>query len=498
MMTLQCRCEKDRGVFLCYDLTHHNSSNRCSISHKLFVLVLVVTIGILVSSGTTIKPTTTSDLSSHSSSSSFLVFALSAATGSPLSASKLSSNPTSNTNHSLRTVLVTGGAGYIGSHTCLELLLQKHDNENDNNGRSNYRYKVIVVDNLDNSSEESLRRVRQLLAQHQQQESSGDSDSNTDSNCEERLIFRQCDIRDKDGIELILQEFPDISSCIHFAGLKAVGESVSNPLLYYHCNIAGTITLLQLLQQYNVKHFVFSSSATVYGEPEVLPITEDAKLQATNPYGRTKLFIEEILRDCYAAQPTFWNTLILRYFNPIGAHPSGQIGEDPQGIPNNLMPFIAQVCVGRRKELSIFGNDYPTPDGTGVRDYIHVVDLAKGHVAALETLYTTPDLGCRAVNLGTGKGISVLELVEGMRKATGTPIPYVVAPRRPGDVATVYADPSTAQELLHWKATLDVNDMCTDTWRWQSTNPYGYETAKIQESSQNDNEEKVLEVTETK
>ena len=226
--------------------------------------------------------------------------------------------------------MVTGGAGYIGSHTCLELLLQKdEENESDDNER-NYRYKVIVVDNLDNSSEESLRRVRQLLLQHHNDNSKTDKNNNgilIDD--EERLIFRQCDIRDKDGIELILQEFPDISSCIHFAGLKAVGESVSNPLLYYHCNIAGTITLLQLLQKYNVKNFVFSSSATVYGEPEVLPITEDSKLQATNPYGRTKLFIEEILRDCYAAQPTSWNTLILRYFNPIGAHPSGQIGEDP-------------------------------------------------------------------------------------------------------------------------------------------------------------------------
>jgi UDP-glucose 4-epimerase len=348
-----------------------------------------------------------------------------------------------------RTVLVTGGAGYIGSHTCLELLQQ-----------TDHLYKVIVVDNLDNSSEESLRRVRQL--------------SSITEEAADRLVFRQCDIRDKAGIEKILQEFPDISSCIHFAGLKAVGESVSKPLMYYDCNIGGTVSLLELLQEHNVRNFVFSSSATVYGEPEVLPITEQARLQATNPYGRTKLFIEEILRDCYAAKPDFWNTLILRYFNPIGAHPSGRIGEDPQGIPNNLMPFIAQVCVGRREKLSIFGNDYDTPDGTGVRDYIHVVDLAKGHVAALDTLYSTPDLGCRAVNLGTGHGISVLELVEGMRKATGTPVPYVIAPRRPGDVATVYADPTLAEQLLHWKAQLGVEEMCADTWRWQSTNPFGY------------------------
>jgi UDP-glucose 4-epimerase len=321
-----------------------------------------------------------------------------------------------------------------------------HNNNHSNNNNSNYQYKVIVVDNLDNSSEESLRRVRQLVAvveQQQQQplDASSSSNNNNDNssnnnnnnnNNNERLVFRKCDIRDRDGMAAIFQEFPDITSCIHFAGLKAVGASVSNPLSYYDCNVGGTITLLQLLHEYKVRNVVFSSSATVYGEPQHLPITEEATLQATNPYGRTKLFIEEILRDCYAAQPTLWNTLILRYFNP-------------------------------------------TPDGTGVRDYIHVVDLAKGHVAALEALYTTPNLGCRAVNLGTGQGISVLQLVEGMEKATGTTIPYVIAPRRPGDVATVYADPTTAQQLLHWKAILDVDDMCTDTWRWQSTNPYGYQ-----------------------
>lgn len=345
-----------------------------------------------------------------------------------------------------RTVLVTGGAGYIGSHTCLELLEQPND-----------LYRVIVVDNLDNSSEESLRRVQRLT-----------------SCAKDRLIFRQCDIRDRQGLERVLDDFPEISSCIHFAGLKAVGESVAKPLSYYDCNICGTVNLLQLLQEKGVKNFVFSSSATVYGEPEMLPLTENARLQATNPYGRTKLFIEEILRDCHAADSS-WNTLILRYFNPIGAHSSGQLGEDPQGIPNNLMPFIAQVCVGRRAKLSVFGDDYDTPDGTGVRDYIHVVDLAKGHAAALDTLYTNPDLGCRAVNLGTGKGVSVLELVEGMRKATGTPVPFEMAPRRPGDVATMYADPSTAENLLQWRAKLGVDAMCEDTWRWQSTNPYGYQ-----------------------
>jgi len=345
-----------------------------------------------------------------------------------------------------RTVLVTGGAGYIGSHCCLELLDHPGD-----------LYRVVVVDNLDNSSEESLKRVQRLTA------------------CaKDRLVFRHCDIRDRKGLRKVLDEFPDISSCIHFAGLKAVGESVAKPLSYYECNIGGTVHLLELLQEKGVKNFVFSSSATVYGEPEMLPLTEKARLQATNPYGRTKLFIEEILRDCHAADPS-WNTLILRYFNPIGAHPSGEIGEDPQGIPNNLMPFIAQVCVGRRDKLSVFGDDYDTPDGTGVRDYIHVVDLARGHVAALETLYSTPDLGCRAVNLGTGKGVSVLELVEGMRKATGTPVPFEIAPRRPGDVAAVYADPSTAEKLLKWKAELGVKEMCEDTWRWQSTNPYGYQ-----------------------
>ena len=218
---------------------------------------------------------------------------------------------------------------------------------------------------------------------------------------------------------------------------------------------------------------MFSSSATVYGDPEFLPITESARLQATNPYGRTKLFIEEILRDCHASDDT-WNVLILRYFNPIGAHPSGKIGEDPQGIPNNLMPFIAQVCVGRRDKLSVFGDDYDTPDGTGVRDYIHVVDLAKGHVAALEKLYTD-NVGCTAVNLGTGRGVSVLELVDGMGKATGKPVPYAIAPRRPGDVASVYADPKLAQDLLKWKAELGVEEMCKDTWTWQSNNPYGYQ-----------------------
>lgn len=346
-----------------------------------------------------------------------------------------------------RTVLVTGGAGYIGSHTCLELL-----SEADN------KYRVVVVDNLDNSSEESLKRVQAL------------------TNCDkDRLLFRQCDLRDKEGLKKVLDEFPEISSCVHFAGLKAVGESVAKPLLYYDCNIGATVNLLEELGNRGITKFVFSSSATVYGEPEMLPIRETARLQATNPYGRTKLFVEEILRDCHASDPS-WNVLILRYFNPIGAHPSGKIGEDPQGIPNNLMPFIAQVCVGRREKLSVFGDDYDTPDGTGVRDYIHVVDLAKGHVAALDKLYSE-EVGCSAVNLGTGKGVSVLDLVNGMSEASGSPVPYEMSPRRPGDVATVYADPATASDVLGWEATLGVKEMCEDTWRWQSTNPYGYKEA---------------------
>jgi len=343
-----------------------------------------------------------------------------------------------------KTVLVTGGAGYIGSHTCLELL--KNDD-----------YAVVVVDNLENSSQESLKRVRELAKVD-----------------EKRLVFRHCDIRDGECLKRVLDDYPSISSCIHFAGLKAVGESVAKPLEYYDANIAGTVTLLKLLQERKVHRFVFSSSATVYGEPEMLPITEQARLQATNPYGRTKLFIEEILRDVHASTPEDWKILILRYFNPIGAHPSGRIGEDPSGIPNNLMPYIAQVCVGRRKELSVFGDDYDTPDGTGVRDYIHVVDLAQGHVAALRKLYADPKGSCKSVNLGTGQGVSVLELVQGMAEATGKPVPYKIAPRRPGDVATVYADPTTAFEYLGWKAELGVTEMCRDTWKWQSQNPNGY------------------------
>jgi len=350
-----------------------------------------------------------------------------------------------------RTVLVTGGAGYIGSHTCVELL--KTGN-----------YRVVVVDTLENSSEESLRRVKKL------------------TKCDDDdLIFCECDVRDATGLDDVLRRHPDISSCIHFAGLKAVGESVALPLDYYSANVGGTATLLAALLKRGVKNFVFSSSATVYGDPETLPITETSRLSATNPYGRTKLFIEEMLRDCAAGDEEAWNILILRYFNPIGAHESGEMGEDPRGIPNNLMPFVAQVCVGRRERLSVFGDDYDTPDGTGVRDYIHVVDLAKGHVAALDKLYSQ-HLGCEAVNLGTGNGVSVLELVNGMAEATKKPVPYVIAPRRPGDVAAVWADPSKAESMLNWRSALGLKEMCEDTWRWQKNNPMGYQVGDLLEN----------------
>jgi UDP-glucose 4-epimerase len=345
----------------------------------------------------------------------------------------------------IRTVLVTGGAGYIGSHTCLELL--EHPT---------ISYHIIVVDNLRNSSNESLNRVQNLVGV-----------------TPNRLIFRRGDLCDTTFLASVLDEFPQITSCIHFAGLKAVGESVTDPLSYYDTNVIGTINLLKILQTRGIHKFVFSSSATVYGEPEMLPLVENARLQATNPYGRTKLVIEEILRDLHASDST-WQVLLLRYFNPIGAHSSGEIGEDPQGIPGNLMPYIAQVCVGRRDKVSVFGDDYPTRDGTGVRDYIHVVDLAKGHVAALQKLYDSENIGCRAINLGTGRGISVLELIQGMRVATGTAVPYDMVMRRPGDVAVVYADVTLAESFLGWTARRGITDMCSDTWRWQSQNPCGY------------------------
>ncbi|KAI0559137.1 UDP-glucose 4-epimerase [Gracilaria domingensis] len=337
-----------------------------------------------------------------------------------------------------KVILVTGGAGYIGSHTVLELV--------------SLGYKTVIIDNLDNSSEESLVRVGEITGRP------------------ELIEFRKVDLLHFDDLEAIFKEFT-FFACIHFAGLKAVGESVKQPIRYYHNNLTGTLHLLNLLTKYECKNFVFSSSATVYGLVKEMPVTESVQIGATNPYGRTKLFIEEFLRDLYKADSS-WNILILRYFNPCGAHSSGRIGEDPSGIPNNLMPYVAQVAVGRREFLTVFGMDYDTPDGTGVRDYIHVVDLAKGHVAALKKLDESP--GCVSVNLGTGKGYSVLDMLNGMSKACGRQLEYKPAPRREGDVTILYADPSFAKQFLGWTAELGVEEMCADTWRWQSNNPNGY------------------------
>jgi UDP-glucose 4-epimerase len=336
-----------------------------------------------------------------------------------------------------KTILVTGGAGYIGSHTCLELLAAGH--------------RVVVVDNLANSSEESLRRVRELTGRD--------------------LDFHAVDLRDGAALRQVFAAHPDVAAVVHFAGWKAVGESCEIPLRYYENNLLGTVELLKAMAEHGCCDLVFSSSATVYGDPRTVPITEDFPLQATNPYGRTKLFIEEILRDLCAADAR-WRCVLLRYFNPIGAHESGRIGEDPRGIPNNLMPFVMQVAGGKRKQLSVFGDDYDTPDGTGVRDYIHVVDLALGHLAALDRL---PGLaGCTPINLGTGRGYSVLEVVAAAEKASGRSVPYTVAPRRPGDIATCYADPTGAERLLGWKAQRGLEQMCADAWRWQQRNPEGY------------------------
>jgi len=334
-------------------------------------------------------------------------------------------------------VLVTGGAGYIGSHTCILLLEAGYD--------------VIVVDNLVNGKEEALRRVEEITGK--------------------KLIFHKVDLLDQERLRAVFQQ-SQIDSVINFAGLKAVGESVSIPLRYYHNNVSGTLMLCEIMKEFGVKNMVFSSSATVYGEPKTVPITEDFPLSATNPYGRTKLMIEEILRDLYVSDQT-WNVAILRYFNPVGAHQSGRIGEDPKGIPNNLVPYIAQVAVGKLNELSIFGNDYPTSDGTGIRDYIHVMDLAKAHLKALERLDENP--GIVAYNLGTGRGYSVLEVVKAFSKASGRKIPYKFVPRRPGDIAVCYADASKAFKELGWKAEKNIDDMCMDSWRWQFNNPNGYE-----------------------
>jgi UDP-glucose 4-epimerase len=338
-------------------------------------------------------------------------------------------------------ILVTGGAGYIGSHTCLELMCAGHD--------------VVVVDNLSNSKEESLERVRALAEEA----------SATGS-----LMFHRVDLLDRAGLDRVFAR-ADVDAVVHFAGLKAVGESVSIPLRYYHNNLTGTLTLCEVMQAHGVKKMVFSSSATVYGEPATVPIKEDFPLSATNPYGRSKLMIEQILSDLHRSDPR-WRIGILRYFNPVGAHPSGEIGEDPNGIPNNLMPYVAQVAIGRLSEVRVFGDDYPTPDGTGVRDYIHVVDLARGHLAALDRLDGPP--GVAVYNLGTGRGYSVMEVIHAFERAAGKTIPYRVIERRPGDVPTSYADPARAREELGWQATRTLDDMCADTWRWQTQNPNGY------------------------
>ena len=330
--------------------------------------------------------------------------------------------------------LVTGGLGYIGSHTVVELLAAGH--------------RVRIVDNLSNSKIAVLDRIEEISGR--------------------RPEFIKADIRDRGAMRDALA---GSDAVIHFAGLKAVGESVEKPLLYYRNNVEGSIALFEAMAETGVKTVVFSSSATVYGDPQSVPIREDAPLSATNPYGRSKLMIEDILRDVAKADPS-WRIGLLRYFNPVGAHASGRIGEDPNGIPNNLMPYVAQVAVGKLECLSVFGNDYPTPDGTGVRDYIHVVDLAKGHLAALATLERRD--GLLTVNLGTGCGYSVLEMVKAFEKASGRPVPYRIAPRRAGDIATCYADPTLAAELLGWRAEKNLEDMCADAWRWQSGNPQGY------------------------
>ena len=335
-------------------------------------------------------------------------------------------------------ILVTGGTGYIGSHTVIELLSAGHS--------------VAVVDNLSNSSRVSLRRVEAITGQ--------------------AVPFYEADIRDREALESVFaaQRF---DCCIHFAGLKAVGESVSKPWEYYENNVVGTLTLLDVMRRHGCKNIVFSSSATVYGDPTVIPITENCpKGTCANPYGRTKAMQEDILTDMQYADRE-WNVVLLRYFNPIGAHASGLIGEDPGGVPNNLMPYITQVAVGRRPYLRIYGNDYDTPDGTGVRDYIHVVDLAKGHVAALAAIRAKS--GTAVYNLGTGKGCSVLEVVRAFEKATGISVPYRVEPRRPGDIAESWSDPSKAERELGWKAEKSIEDMCRDSWNWQRRNPNGYE-----------------------
>ena len=335
----------------------------------------------------------------------------------------------------MASILVTGGAGYIGSHTVVELLGAGHE--------------VTVVDNFCNSAPAVPERIARIAGR--------------------MPVFVKADVRDRAALQSLFQA-RHYDAVIHFAGLKAVGESVAEPLRYYDNNVGGSLTLFETMAQYGLRTVVFSSSATVYGDPASVPIREDFPVAPTNPYGRSKLMVEEILREAAAADPR-WRVALLRYFNPVGAHASGLIGEDPNGVPNNLMPFISQVAVGRREALSVWGDDYPTPDGTGVRDYIHVVDLARGHLAALEHL---PASGVLTVNLGTGRGYSVLEMVRAFEQASGRKVAYRIAARRPGDVASCYADPSLAAERLGWRAQLEIDRMCADTWRWQSQNPQGY------------------------
>ena len=335
-------------------------------------------------------------------------------------------------------ILVTGGAGYIGSHTCVELL--------------NKGYEVVIVDNLYNANKKAVDRVEEITGK--------------------KVTFYEADICDKEAMDAIFDK-EDVQAVIHFAGLKAVGESTVKPLEYYQNNIAGTLTLCDVMRNHGVKNIIFSSSATVYGDPAMIPITEECpKGTCTNPYGWTKWMLEQILTDIQKADPE-WNVMLLRYFNPIGAHPSGTMGENPNGIPNNLMPYITQVAVGKLKELGVFGNDYDTPDGTGVRDYIHVVDLAIGHVKALKKI--EENAGLCIYNLGTGVGYSVLDIVKNFEEATGVKIPYVIKPRRAGDIATCYSDATKAKEELGWTAKYGIKEMCADSWRWQSQNPNGYE-----------------------
>ena len=335
-----------------------------------------------------------------------------------------------------RTILVTGGAGYIGSHACVELLQAGHD--------------VVVADNLCNSRREVFGRIERIAGR--------------------AVAFHECDVRDKAALRAIFREHA-VDAVLHFAGLKAVEESVARPLDYYDNNVGGTLALCAAMTEAGVRRLIFSSSATVYGDPDAVPVREDHPLRPANPYGRGKAVVETMLRDLVGSDPA-WKIALLRYFNPVGAHESGLIGEDPGGVPNNLMPYIAQVAVGRREALSVYGDDYPTPDGTGVRDYIHVVDLARGHLAALEKLDGANDV--LTVNLGTGRGYSVLEMVAAFGKAAGREIPYRIVPRRSGDVACCYADPALAEKLLGWRAEYDLDRMCRDAWRWQSLNPAGY------------------------